>query len=219
MIISEIFASIDGEGIRAGQLATFVRVAGCPLRCSYCDTQYAQNDMSGTGMSLQEIVGRVASIGYKNVTVTGGEPLSHKNDVLPLIRELAERGYSVNVETNGAEDIEALCKMNNVIVTMDYKTPCSGMMSRMKDGNLTQLRVGDVLKIVMARSDFDWCRNFLKSVKTDAHIFLSPVFGKVEPAQLVDFLKELHKEGVNTDRIRLQLQIHKIIWEPSKRGV
>lgn len=215
MNVVEVFLSIDGEGIRAGKLATFIRLAGCNLRCSYCDTKYAQNMTDGEEMSVLAIIDRVKELGCKNVTLTGGEPLLNKNGFI-LAHALAERGYSVNIETNGSIDISDLLDEPNVIVTMDYKSPSSGCEKNMLLSNLEKLREQDVLKFVIEESDFDAVRAVLERHKIKAQIFLSPVFGKVEPSQIVDFMK---REFLGRENIRVQLQLHKFIWKPETRGV
>lgn len=217
LIVNEIFGSIDGEGIRTGELATFIRLAGCNLRCSYCDTEYALNIKNGTEMSIDEILRKVKEIGYKNITLTGGEPLIHRN-VEKLIDRLIKEDYIVNIETNGAVDISKYIS-KDLILTMDFKTKSSGMMKYMNLQNITKLRSNDVLKFVCSRDDFDDIKKILKEYDIKSYIYLSPIFEEIEPSELVDFLKELHKEGMNTSKIRVQVQLHKIIWDPMERGV
>ena len=215
LFINEIFGSIDGEGIRTGELATFIRLRGCNLRCSYCDTTYAFNQ--GQEMTIEEILNKVKEINYKNITLTGGEQLIHKN-VDKLIDKLLEEGYNLNIETNGAVDIEPYIS-KKLILTMDFKTKSSGMIKYMKNENLTKLREYDVLKIVCNKNDFEDIENLLKSNDIKSYIYLSPIFNEIQPNELVDFLKKLHNEGFNTDKIRIQVQLHKIIWNPNERGV
>lgn len=215
LIVNEIFGSIDGEGIRTGELATFIRLTGCNLRCKYCDTTYSFTE--GTPMTIEEIINKVKEIGYKNITLTGGEPLIHKN-VDKLIDELIEKGFNVNIETNGAVDITPYIS-KNVILTMDYKTKASGMTKYMKNENIPLLREYDVFKIVCSREDFEDIKELLKNNKIKSYIYLSPIYKEVKPGELVDLLKELHNEGIDTSKIRVQVQLHKIIWEPNKRGV
>lgn len=217
LIVNEIFGSIDGEGIRTGELATFIRLAGCNLRCTYCDTDYSLSIKDGKEMSIDEILEKVKEIGYKNVTLTGGEPLIHQN-VEQLIDSLIENGYKINIETNGAVDITPYIS-KNLILTMDYKTNSSGMMKYMINKNLSLLRDYDVLKIVCSKDDFTDIKNILRNNDIKSYIYLSPIFNQIQPSELVDFLKELHNEGFDTSKIRIQVQLHKIIWEPNKRGV
>ena len=217
LIVNEIFGSIDGEGLRTGELATFIRLTGCNLRCSYCDTEYALKITDGTEMTIDEILDKVKEIGYKNITLTGGEPLIHKN-VDKLIDKLLEEGYNLNIETNGAVDISPYIA-KNLIITLDFKTNSSGMIKYMIKENFPLLREYDVLKIVCNKNDFDDIRELLRNNKLKSYIYLSPIFNEIEPSELVDFLKELHKEGIDTSKIRVQVQLHKVIWNPNARGV
>lgn len=217
LIVNEIFGSIDGEGLRTGELATFIRLAGCNLRCSYCDTDYSLTIKDGEEMSIEEIIQKVKEIGYKNITLTGGEPLIHKN-VKQLINALIEQEYKVNIETNGAVDISPYID-KDLLITMDYKTNSSGMIKFMINNNLKLLRENDVLKIVCKKSDFKDIKELLKNNNIKCYLYLSPIFNEIEYYELVDFLKELHKEKYDTSKTRVQVQLHKIIWEPSKRGV
>lgn len=215
LIVNEIFGSIDGEGIRTGELATFIRLTGCNLRCSYCDTTYSFKE--GKKMTIDEIIEEVEKIGYKNITLTGGEPLINKN-IDKLIDKLIELGYKINIETNGTVDISPYIA-KKLILTVDYKTNSSGMTNYMIKENFPLLREYDVFKIVCSKNDFEDIENLLKNNDIKSYIYLSPIYKEVEPYELVDFLKELHKKGINTSKIRVQVQLHKIIWEPSKRGV
>ena len=208
MKVNEIFVSIEGEGKRAGELATFIRLTGCNLRCSYCDTAYAFEE--GTEMSVPDILKQVPE-GIPNVTLTGGEPLCQEpHELLGALRH-----HMVNIETNGSVDLAPYRKYSNVFFTVDYKCPTSGMESRMLEQNFLHLRPGDVLKFVVGSTGdletaFDFCREY----RPDCQIYISPVFGKIEPAEIVDFMKEK-----NTVHWRLQLQLHKFIWNPEQRGV
>lgn len=217
LIVNEIFGSIDGEGLRTGELATFIRLAGCNLRCRYCDTEYSLKINDGTEMTIDEILDKVKEIGYKNITLTGGEPLIHKN-VSELIDKLLEEGYNLNIETNGAVNIEPYIS-KKLILTVDFKTKSSEMIKYMQKDNLLLLRDYDVLKIVCNREDFDDIEELLKNNDIKSYIYLSPIFDEVEPSELVDFLKKLHNKGIDTSKIRVQVQLHKIIWDPNKRGV
>lgn len=216
MNVVEIFDSIDGEGIFAGQLATFIRLAGCNLRCKYCDTGYALRDDVGNEMPVNDIVSRVDEIRNKHITLTGGEPLIHK-DVDRLIKMLLILGYHINIETNGSVDIKPYL-FNNVTITLDYKTHGSGEEDKMLLGNWDKLRNCDAIKIVCYSEDLPSISRLLISHRTKAQIFLSPVFGKIEPKELVEFAKKMRdKHGV--ENLRVQLQMHKYIWSPDERGV
>ena len=217
MKIVEIFNSIDGEGIRTGQPCTFIRLAGCNLRCSYCDTGYALEAGDGREMTIPEILAKVRRIGYRHVTLTGGEPLVHPG-AEELIDALLEEGHLVNIETNGSVPVRPYQKPG-VMITMDWKCPGSGMEEAMLPENPELLREGDVLKFVCEASDFDEVRRVLEEHSLRCWVYLSPVFGKVRPEQLVDFLKSLADSGMDTEKIRVQVQLHKVIWDPEERGV
>lgn len=214
MKVIEIFDSIDGEGIFTGCLATFIRLAGCNMRCSYCDTKYSFT--GGKEMSIEEIEDIVYTIGNRHITLTGGEPLIHR-DIGELISRLCEAGCIVNIETNGSCDVQQY-QNENTVITMDYKTGSSGENSKMNVDRINTLRESDVLKIVCEEQDFYDITHLLTQITTDAHIFLSPIFGKIEPELLVEFSKQLRNCGINKD-IRVQVQLHKIIWNPDERGV
>lgn len=212
MRIVEIFKSIDGEGIRAGYPVVFIRLAGCNLRCSYCDTKYSYNEEEYPDIAVDDIVKTVSKFGCCRVTLTGGEPLIH-GDVDFLVEELTNRGIEVNIETNGSVDISPYVSDKKVIVTMDYKCPSSGMENMMLFSNLDKLRQKDVLKfVVKSKEDLNTCFNLRHSSK--AQIFISPVFGSIEPKEIVEYMLE---HGMNNCRV--QLQLHKFIWDPNQKGV
>lgn len=217
--IVELFSSIEGEGRRAGLLATFIRLAGCNLDCSYCDTGYARSFDAGSEMELNGIIERVLSHGNPHVTITGGEPLASPGS-LALARALAAHGLEVNVESNGSLPVAPFLKWPGIFVTMDWKCPSSGSCERMLPVNLPLLREGDVLKIVLEENDFDYVEAFLRRNPLRAQICLGPVFGRLEPARLVDFVKGLARlPGIDASRLRVQLQLHKIIWGADATGV
>lgn len=209
LVFNEIFDSIEGEGIRAGELATFIRLYGCNLRCSYCDTAYAFYE--GTRLSLPEVLRKVH---YTNVTLTGGEPLCQP--VRPLLEAL--QGHEVNIETNGSIDIRPYMEYDNVFFTVDYKCGSSGMNGHMELSNFMSLRSCDVLKFVVGnRADLEEAYllyQIYQRYLTDVAIYVSPVFGKMAPQDIVTFMKE-HK----LENWRVQLQLHKFIWPPTQRGV
>lgn len=217
LIVNEIFGSIDGEGVRTGELATFIRLAGCNLRCRYCDTSYSLKGNQGIQMSINEIIDKVKEIGYTNITLTGGEPLLQKNSI-ELINKLIENGFYVNIETSGSIDITPLLD-KNVIITIDYKTKSSGMNDKMLLDNYKKLRETDVIKFVCNKNDLEDIKGFIKENPTLAYIYISPIFNEIQPYELVDYMKELHKDGYNTKKLRMQVQLHKVIWDPNKRGV
>ncbi len=225
MKIIEIFDSIDGEGIRTGQPCTFIRLAGCNLRCSYCDTLYAlfgeEEKCEYTEMTVDEIIARV-SPKFKRITLTGGEPLIHK-DCDILIDALLKEGHEINIETNGAVDVREFRKgheTDKLFFTVDYKLPSSGMEDKMVWDNFVSLKPYDVIKFVVG-SDEDL--SVMKAVMekiTPAyekmpHIFAGVVFGEYEPLKPIDAIMS---EPVFKD-VRYQIQLHKQIWDPNERGV
>ena len=211
MKVVEIFKSIDGEGIRVGYPVTFIRLAGCNLRCNYCDTKYSYEDEKFTEMTPQEIYIQVYKLGGKRITLTGGEPLIHK-DVKVLLDLLIQKGYEVNIETNGSVDI-TLFLDKHTIITMDYKCASSDMEDKMLLDNISKLRKQDVLKFVVSDdNDLDTVQRIY--LNTKATVYISPVFGRIEPKQIVEYMLE-H----NMENCRVQVQLHKIIWNPEERGV
>lgn len=212
MKISEIFLSIEGEGSRAGYLATFIRTHDCPLRCSYCDSNYAVEGDDFKIMSVEEILEDVRRLGSKRVTLTGGEPLIQK-DAESLVTELAYAGYEVNIETCGAVDYIPYLNMKNVFITADWKCKSSGMSDKMIRDQIHYLRDIDVLKFVVgSREDLDEMKEIIG--ETAAQIFVSPVFDKIEPREIVEYMQEFGLYDV-----RAQIQLHKVIWDPNARGV
>lgn len=218
MMVNEIFKSIDGEGLRTGELTTFIRLAGCNLRCSYCDTCYALKNSNGIEMSVDEIVKSAKKYDYRNITLTGGEPLIHK-DVDSLIYKLCENGFYVNIETNGSVPIDKYILNENILITMDYKLPSSSVEKNMNLNNLEKLRANDILKFVIGKDDFDRVKEVIENHSIKSYIYLSPVFGEIEPFEIVDFMKIMHTQGIDTSKMRVQVQLHKIIWNPNERGV
>lgn len=216
MKVVEIFTSIEGEGRRVGEFSTFIRLFGCNLNCSYCDTPYGKDkeyEGEAKEMSIDEIVSEVCSRGVTNVTLTGGEPLIH-GDIKELINLLCDHGFEVNVETNGT--IVPPVRRKSVFYTIDFKTDASGMSDKMNLDVYDALGGGDVIKCVVGSiDDIVQSLEFLKKYKHILPIvYFSPVFGKIEPAEIVDFLKD--------NRIydyRVQVQLHKVIWNKDKRGV
>lgn len=216
--VVEIFESINGEGPKAGELSVFVRLKGCNLNCSYCDTAWANGkDAEATYMTTEEILETLEGFGIKNVTLTGGEPMEKKG-VFSLIMVLVDHGYQVEVETNGSVDITEYALLADIVrFTIDYKLPGSGMEDKMLVSNFLSFGEKNVIKFVVSdRVDleraYEVCTGELRESR--CQIYLSPAFGKIKPEEIVDFMKEKR-----WDKARLQLQLHKIIWEPEKRGV
>lgn len=210
-MVNEIFKSIDGEGVRTGLPVTFIRLNGCNLRCKYCDTRYACEGNEYTLMTINDIVEQVLDLKSTRVTLTGGEPLldPYVND---LIVDLMAVGIEVNVETNGSIDISE-CPAN--IITMDYKCGASGMEHLMNTNNLEKLAEQDVLKFVVGSiSDLNRMKEIIQNYKLRCRVYVSPVFGMIEPHELVEYVLENNLEDVT-----VQVQLHKIIWNPNMRGV
>ena len=211
LIINEIFRSIQGESSRAGFPCVFVRLTGCNLRCSYCDTEYAFYE--GNPMTVDEIEATIRSFGCKLVEVTGGEPLM-QDAVHELMRRLCNSGYEVLLETGGSLDISLVDHRVRRII--DLKCPGSGMMKRNLWSNIEQLKPTDEVKFVIgSREDFDWAANVIREHGIDrrSQVLMSAVFGSLTPLQLSEWILEscLH--------VRFQLQLHKYIWEAAARGV
>lgn len=212
MKVNEIFYSIEGEGIRAGVPCVFIRLFGCNIRCKYCDSLYACEGDDYTEMSIDDILKKVVEYDCPNVTVTGGEPLIHEG-INDLLDELDKRCFKVNVETNGT--VEPTKEYCHVFYTMDFKTGASGMTKAMNVLAFVALKPTDVIKFVVgSKEDLVQSVKFYQNLGVEAIPFVSPVFGQIEPCEIAEFLKENH-----LNKWRLQLQIHKFIWDPQKRGV
>lgn len=215
--VVEKFISINGEGSRAGQLAAFIRFPYCNLNCSYCDTKYANgNDAKYDLLTCEEILNYLKENKVINVTLTGGEPLL-QNDIKDLIEQLINYGYSVEIETNGSIDISPFINDKRPIFTLDYKLPSSNMENHMNLDNYQYLNKNDVIKFVIGNiEDLNKAKfiinkyNLLDNVK----VYFSPVFGKIDPKEIVDYMIKHHLNKVN-----LQLQLHKFIWDVNQRGV
>ncbi|MBY0268661.1 MAG: 7-carboxy-7-deazaguanine synthase QueE [Burkholderiales bacterium] len=202
--VTEIFFSLQGETSRVGLPTVFVRLTGCPLRCGYCDTAYAFH--GGESMALDMILERVAAYGARQVTLTGGEPLAQKHAPL-LLRQLADAGYSVSLETSGALDVSGVDVRISKI--LDLKTPGSGESARNLWANLAHLTPQDEIKFVLCdEQDYDWARQQLQQRKLAAicPVLFSPVHDRLEPRRLAEWILR--------DRlpVRLQLQLHKLLW-------
>ena len=212
LTVNEIFHSVQGESTRAGVRCVFVRLTACDLRCSWCDTPYAFHE--GRKMSVQEVKDVVASFGCPTVELTGGEPLLQK-DVYPLMTDLLDAGHTVLIETGGHISLAQVPA--GVIKILDVKCPGSGEAHRMDWENLSRLSAHDEVKFVIRdREDYDYARDVLMRYELDrrcAAVLFSPVHGVLNPRQLA--------EWVLADRlpVRVQLQVHKYIWDPQTRGV
>jgi 7-carboxy-7-deazaguanine synthase len=202
--INEIFLSLQGEADAVGYPTVFVRLTGCPLRCRYCDTEYAFH--AGDWFDLDEVMQKVASHGARHVCVTGGEPLAQPN-CLKLLERLCDAGFLVSLETSGALDIGAVD--GRVSRVVDVKTPGSNEAARNRIENFGSLTMRDQLKFVIcSREDYDWSKAFLleHGLPQQCRILFSPSFNEVSPTALADWIL--------ADRlpVRFQLQLHKILW-------
>ena len=204
LIVSEIFHSLQGEASRIGLPTVFVRLTGCPLRCSWCDTEHAFS--GGQRLAVTEILDQVAGFGTPHVCVTGGEPLAQKN-CLPLLAALCDAGHDVSLETSGALDIAAVDP--RVARIVDLKAPGSGESARNRWQNLPLLTPRDELKFVLKdRADYEWARGVIIEHRLDTRcpLLFSPVQDALEP--------QLLAEWILADRlpVRFQLQLHKLLW-------
>lgn len=211
--VNEIFYSIQGESTRAGEPCVFIRLSGCNLRCSYCDTNYAYEE--GFLMDLAEIVTKVKGFNCSLVEVTGGEPLL-QGEAPDLITKLIGQGYKLLLETNGSKDISTVDK--RCVKIMDIKCPSSGMEQKNNLENLHRLNQGDEVKFIIAgRVDYEYAVDIVSRIpeeeKRGVHILFSPCFGRIEARELSEWIL---KDKLN---VRLNLQLHKYIWPPDMRGV
>ncbi len=225
--VVEIFQSIDGEGIRTGLPVNFIRLAGCNLRCEYCDTAYAlfgePEPCKYREMTLEEICSELEPR-FSRVTLTGGEPLLYKN-APALINRLLKDGYEVNVETNGAVDIrDTLSELDtreNLFFTIDYKLMSSGMAYRMIRESFFALTQRDVIKFVVgSEEDIDRMKYVMSELlpyyrDKMPHVYAGAVYGRMSYERLVEIIMN---EPLFAD-VRFQIQLHKAVWDPDKRGV
>lgn len=211
LLIHEIYRSVQGESTFAGLPCVFVRTAVCDSRCVWCDTPHAFTQ--GAALSLEEVLRRVRAFRTPLVEITGGEPLLQE-EVPGLMAMLADEGNTVLLETSGAHDVGPVDPRVHII--LDLKCPDSGESDRNYWSNLERLKPTDEIKFVVAsRADFDWTEETVRRHGLDRRfrVLLSPVFGKVEPLHLATWLLD---SGL---QVRLQLQLHKILWDPQARGV
>ncbi|MCM1507805.1 MAG: putative 7-carboxy-7-deazaguanine synthase QueE [Ruminococcus flavefaciens] len=216
--VAEKFVSINGEGKRAGELAVFIRFRGCNLKCSYCDTTWANfGDCPAEMMSAEDILNYVSDEGITNVTLTGGEPLLQE-DIGVLIEMLMKNGHNVEIETNGSISIEKLSgSPYRPDFTLDYKLPSSDMENFMLAENYSYLTEKDVVKFVAGSlADLEKTAEIIEkySLTEKCLVYISPVFNKINPDGIVEFMKLKH-----LNKVRMQLQLHKFIWNPDERGV
>ena len=217
--VVEKLISINGEGPRCGQLATFIRFSGCNLNCGYCDTAWANDrKVAFDPMTAEEVYAYIKETQVTNVTLTGGEPLLQQDmgELLELLSQDPE--LYVEIETNGSVLLSKFSDLENPpSFTMDYKLPSSGMERMMALENFDHLTEKDTVKFVSgSMEDLEKARELINKYKLTekTSIFISPVFGDIELESIVDFMKDNQMNGVN-----MQVQLHKIIWDPNERGV
>ncbi|MCF0154713.1 MAG: 4Fe-4S cluster-binding domain-containing protein [Veillonella sp.] len=233
MNVIEIFSSIEGEGSRQGFLATFVRLYDCNVRCSYCDTTYSYGpDADFESLPIEALADRIEEEGNPRVTITGGEPLLQEGDLWALIDELNRRSaleqglepgspeanaevslYEFNIETNGT--LVPKTRRSNTFFTFDYKGPSSLVEDQMDMAIVDLMTDYDLFKFVVgSQEDLDAMRRILTDYEIPAQIYVSPIWGQIDAKTIVDYLKVY-----NFQEVRLQLQIHKFIWDPDAKGV
>ena len=210
LLISEIFYSLQGESTTVGLPTVFVRLTGCPLRCQYCDTEYAFT--GGDYFSFDEILQQVARHQASHVTVTGGEPLAQAN-CIGLLTQLCDAGYRVSLETSGALDVSEVDA--RVMKVMDIKTPGSGEAGRNRFENIAHLGGGDQVKFVLCdRKDYDWAKRCMREhgLVDRCEVLMSPSHGQLDATELADWILQDHLP------VRMQLQLHKLLWgdQPGK---
>lgn len=217
--IIEQFLSVDGEGPIAGRLAAFVRFQGCNLRCSWCDTTYSFEQENVTAYrTAEEIYKIIKESGASCVTLTGGEPLLQPEigSLLKILNE--DDSLLTHIETNGSVDITPFVEeFPNLCFIVDYKLEGSNMTAQMNENNLTAVRPVDTYKFVVSSfRDLQQATDVIRKNRLceRTQVFFSPVLGKIEPAEIVEFMKM-----ERLDKVRLQLQLHKIIWNPAQKGV
>lgn len=217
--VVEKFVSINGEGTRAGELAVFIRMKGCNLDCEYCDTKWANEENASCEiMTEEDIRNYIRDTGVKNVTLTGGEPLFRKDMDVLIDYLMQDKDRVVEIETNGSVNIKEYAIMKNrASFTMDYKLGASGMEEKMCLENFDYLDKRDTVKFVVgSQEDLQRAAEIIEkyALTGKVSVYFSPVFGDIEPEEIVDFMVQNRLNDV-----RMQLQMHKFIWDPEKRGV
>ena len=217
--VVEKFVSVNGEGPLSGQLVVFIRFASCNLNCSYCDTTWANNeDVSYDLMTSNDIYKYIKSTEIKNVTLTGGEPLLQEG-IIELLKVLSiDNSLHIEIETNGSILIDKFSNIDNPpSFTIDYKLPSSNMEANMDLNNYKYLSYKDTVKFVAgSNEDLQKSKLIIDKYKLPdkTNVYISPIFGQITLETIVEFMKDNKMNGVN-----LQMQLHKIIWDPNKRGV
>ena len=209
--INEIYFSIQGESTHTGRPCVFIRLTYCNLRCTYCDTEHAFYE--GEDMTIKQILSKIKVWNCNLIEVTGGEPLFQK-ECIDLLNELIGHNYEVLLETGGSLPIDKVPKSVKKIV--DFKCPSSGMVKKNLWSIVHDLQPHDEVKFVIGnREDFDWSKNIIEQYKLNekCELLMSPTYGQIDPESLVNWILEINLP------VRIQLQIHKIIWDHNKKGV
>jgi len=204
--ITEIFYSLQGESSTIGKPTLFVRLTGCPLRCVWCDTEYAFS--GGDYWEMDDLVAKIESYKPQNICITGGEPLAQKAPCEELMTVLCDKGYAVSIETSGAIDVSGVDK--RVSKVMDLKAPDSGEMGKNLYSNLEHMEKGDEVKfVVMSRKDYDWAKMQMDQYQLPekTNVIISPCFGEINERELAEWIVEDNLPA------RFQLQMHKILWD------
>jgi len=205
--VTEIYASVQGESTHAGRLCAFVRLTGCNLRCTWCDSEYTFS--GGDWMSIEQIISKVDELEIPLVQVTGGEPLAQK-ECMTLMQTLLDEGYEVLLETSGSISVAEVPL--SVSTIMDLKAPSSGESAKNLWSNIELLGEGDEVKIVIgSRQDYDWALEVMS--KHNANYLLSPVWGVLDPKDLAEWMLQ--------DKVlaRMQVQLHKVLWPNKTSGI
>ena len=216
MQVIEKFVSINGEGLRQGELAIFIRFANCNLRCSYCDTKYSFDNPIYKEESVDEIIDYVNKQNIKNITITGGEPILQE-DIKELLIKLSEKNYNIEIETNGSININTLASIKNISFTLDYKLPSSLMEKFMDIDNYKYISKKDSIKFVCGSNlDLEKMKEIINKYNLieKTNCLVSPVFNSIKLEDIVKFMIDNNLNG-----LKYCLQIHKFIWDPNKRGV
>ena len=209
--INEIYYSVQGESTHAGRPCIFIRLTYCNLRCTYCDTEYAFYD--GEDMEIPEIMNEIQQWDCNWVEVTGGEPL-FQEECIDLLNDLVNSSYEIMLETGGSLSISDVPK--EVIKIVDFKCPSSGMEKKNLWSIVDDLQPHDEVKFVIGnREDFDWAKNRIKEYSLDkiCTLLFSPTFGEIDPQQIVEWILSQNLP------VRIQMQMHKMIWSPEEKGV
>ena len=208
--VNEIFYSVQGESSFSGIPFVFIRLTGCNLRCSYCDTKYAYEE--GREFTAKQILKEVKKFKCRYVEITGGEPLLQEETPF-LVDSLIDKGFTVLVETNGTKDISVITE--KAVIIMDIKCPSSGEVNKIDWENIKKLDKKDEIKFVIAvKSDYDWAKQIIaeRKLTEKAKVLLSPVKEKLSPNLLAEWILK------DSLKVRLQLQLHKVLWPEEKRG-